>query len=373
MQLSWNYNYGQFSNIFVESRYDSKMELLEHPEYVHQDGYTAFAAGLWFYMTPQDPKPSMHDVMTGFFVPNSTDLASNVKASFATTTNIINGGLECGRGFGYDKVVRRGQYFLKWLNFFGLPAEGDLDCGNQPNQFPAGGSSDVYMFFEKDWSGTGKCKLVQWMTQYSAAARDDYKRCVCDSWHADNPAGFCAAGLPDTSNLEEGTDNTNDDSAADVVYEYGNVCSTNTDQDCALTPGCTKCSWSWPNDDPATWGSDDAKCRCESTEDQSNPEFPALTATVDGEDTTLYVQYPDWADAQTSGSEVTFDYNNRMYLSTQPTLDTSKYFMPNMLGGSLEWDVDLSEVGCGCLTALYAIGMPAVDNGSDPFQYCDAA
>lgn len=70
MQLSWNYNYGQFSNIFVESRYDSKMELLEHPEYVHQDGYTAFAAGLWFYMTPQDPKPSMHDVMTGFFTPN---------------------------------------------------------------------------------------------------------------------------------------------------------------------------------------------------------------------------------------------------------------------------------------------------------------
>lgn len=27
----------------------------------------------------------------------------------------------------------------------------------------------------------GKCKIVSWMTQYSAAARDDYKRCVCDA------------------------------------------------------------------------------------------------------------------------------------------------------------------------------------------------
>jgi hypothetical protein len=33
----------------------------------------------------------------------------------------------------------------------------------------------------------------------------------------------------------------------------------------------------------------------------------------------------------------------------------------------------LSQSGCGCLTALYAIVMPATDNTSDPFQYCDAA
>jgi len=38
----------------------------------------------------------MHDVMTGNFVPNAIDLSHNIKASFATTTNIINGGIECG-------------------------------------------------------------------------------------------------------------------------------------------------------------------------------------------------------------------------------------------------------------------------------------
>lgn len=43
-----------------------------------------------------------------------------------------------------------------------------------------------------------------------------------------------------------------------------------------------------------------------------------------------------------------------------------------MLGGSLEYDVDLSAVECGCVTALYTILMPAVDNEDDIFGYCDA-
>ena len=51
------------------------------------------------------PKPSMHDVMTGFFTPDSVDLADNITASFATTINIINGGLECGQGLGNNAAV----------------------------------------------------------------------------------------------------------------------------------------------------------------------------------------------------------------------------------------------------------------------------
>ena len=103
IQLSWNYNYGAFSNIFTESKYDSKMYLLENPEEAASSGYTAFSAALWFYMTPQSPKPSMHDVATGLWVPNATDINSGLKQDdgkncFGITTNIINGGLECGQG-----------------------------------------------------------------------------------------------------------------------------------------------------------------------------------------------------------------------------------------------------------------------------------
>lgn len=43
-----------------------------------------------------------------------------------------------------------------------------------------------------------------------------------------------------------------------------------------------------------------------------------------------------------------------------------------MLGGYVEYDVDLSQVGCGCVTAFYGVNMPAVDNTEDPFKYCGA-
>ena len=116
--MSWNYNYGQFSNVFAPSTYDSKMYFLENPHLIAQDGSLAMSSGIWFYMTPQDPKPSMHDVMTGFFVPNDVDIQKNIGADFGTTTNIINGGLECG--FHSEKANSRATYYLEWLNFFGL-------------------------------------------------------------------------------------------------------------------------------------------------------------------------------------------------------------------------------------------------------------
>jgi len=59
------------------------------------------------------------------------------------------------------------------------------------------------MYFDKSWSGGKACGLVTWMTQYSAAARDDYKRCVCDNWGSGE--ADCPQGPDDTSNQETGS------------------------------------------------------------------------------------------------------------------------------------------------------------------------
>ena len=69
---------------------------------------------------------------------------------------------------------------------------------------------------------------------------------------------------------------------------------------------------------------------------------------------------------------MTFDYNNRMYLSTADASGSSTLLLVNLVGAVLEYDMDMSQVGCGCLTALYTVSMPGLDNNSDPFQYCDA-
>jgi len=160
-QLSWNYNYGQFSNVITSpSAYNSKLHLLQNPDLVHEDGYLAMAAGIWFYMTPQSPKPSMHDVITGFFEPNATDLANKITATFGTTINIINGGVECGQSPENSKAASRGQYYLKWLSFFKMPAEDGLGCGTMSNWFPWGGSGQVSGYWYQAWDGSKACKPV---------------------------------------------------------------------------------------------------------------------------------------------------------------------------------------------------------------------
>jgi len=59
------------------------MYFLENPHLIAQDGSLAMSSGIWFYMTPQDPKPSMHDVMTGFFVPNDIDIQKILEQTLA--------------------------------------------------------------------------------------------------------------------------------------------------------------------------------------------------------------------------------------------------------------------------------------------------
>lgn len=72
-QLQWNQQYGQFSNVMGTSTFNSKLTFLENPNLVHLDGYVAFASALWLHMTPKKPRPSVHDVVTGFYLPNDTD------------------------------------------------------------------------------------------------------------------------------------------------------------------------------------------------------------------------------------------------------------------------------------------------------------
>jgi hypothetical protein len=54
------------------------------------------------------------------------------------------------------------------------------------------------------------------------------------------------------------------------------------------------------------------------------------------------------------------DFNGRAYFSTSQSWDPNAYFKPNLLGGSMEYDVDLSQAGCGCNAAFYMIGMPGI-------------
>ena len=120
IQLSWNYNYGQFSKFI----YNDKNVLLKYPDSLQENGVLAFKSAIWFWMMPQCPKPSCHQVMHDQWLHDSAYSSSKMYyKGFAHTNNIINGGLEC-RSYSSSaftqKVVLRSKLYKFYLEIMGF-------------------------------------------------------------------------------------------------------------------------------------------------------------------------------------------------------------------------------------------------------------
>jgi chitinase len=104
-----NYNYGASSPSVVS-------DSLCNPDKVAEDPVLGFKTAIWFWKTPQYPKPSCHDVMVGRRSPNAGDVGR--KPGFGQTINIINGFYECGPSWGTEGQNRIKYYkdFCRALN-----------------------------------------------------------------------------------------------------------------------------------------------------------------------------------------------------------------------------------------------------------------
>ncbi|KAL3597563.1 hypothetical protein D5086_009200 [Populus alba] len=123
MQLSWNYNYGQCGRAIG-------VDLLNNPDLVATDPVISFKTAIWFWMTPQSPKPSCHNVITGRWSPSGADSAAGRVPGYGVLTNIINGGLECGKGW-KQQVEDRIGFYKRYCDILGVGYGSNLDCYNQ--------------------------------------------------------------------------------------------------------------------------------------------------------------------------------------------------------------------------------------------------
>ncbi|KAK9164664.1 hypothetical protein Syun_005566 [Stephania yunnanensis] len=123
IQITWNYNYGQAGRAIG-------VDLLNNPDLVSSDPVISFKTALWFWMTPQAPKPSCHDVITGRWNPSDADRQAGRVPGFGVITNIINGGIECGKGPN-PQVQDRIGYYQRYCGLLGVSPGGNLDCFNQ--------------------------------------------------------------------------------------------------------------------------------------------------------------------------------------------------------------------------------------------------
>merc|ERR1719232_2105110 len=172
IQLSFNFNYGQFS----ASMFGDIRKLLDNPDLV-KNTWLNFASAIWFYATPQPPKPSMLGTIVGDWEPSEEDKQRGIFPGFGVTTNILNGGIECNKGSETSSALNRAKYYKEFAKYLGVKIEGDTGCGRMK---PFENKGDVNLYWDQDWSKKYHCKLVKWTTTYSALAYNDYVRCVRD-------------------------------------------------------------------------------------------------------------------------------------------------------------------------------------------------
>jgi hypothetical protein len=146
-QLSWNYNYGQFSKEFCG---DTNI-LLNNPDYVASNPTLAWASSIWFWFTggaciPESGekcKPNCHDVFLETKTKCARDNQANREYGLGWVTNIINGGLECG-GAGKGKcdyrVHSRVRFYKHFCDILGVnplapgwTEDKNLYCADQKN------------------------------------------------------------------------------------------------------------------------------------------------------------------------------------------------------------------------------------------------
>jgi len=155
-QLTHNYNYGPFST----AMFGDSAILLNDPDRIIRDGWLAFSSAFWFYMTPQPPKPSMHDVVTGRWQPNSHDSAAGRLPGFGVLIMIINGAQECSNG-PMQWATNRINFFKDFSNHFSLPIGAHLDCETMP-PFDNDGAAMYNMYWAP--SARGGCELQEFVS-----------------------------------------------------------------------------------------------------------------------------------------------------------------------------------------------------------------
>lgn len=181
-QLSYNYNYGPFS----DAMYGDVRVLLDNPERV-ADTWLNLASAVFFTIYPASPKPSMLHVVDGSWQPNAHDRELGIVPGFGATTNVINGGIECGHGYEKPQSVNRIAYYRQHANALGVPISPTetLGCANQ-QRFDTQGAGALNIYWDQDWAyypnmPEGKafaCKLVGYQTAYFALKTGDYQKCV---------------------------------------------------------------------------------------------------------------------------------------------------------------------------------------------------
>ncbi|EMA8957341.1 chitinase [Vibrio fluvialis] len=254
-QLSYHFNYGAFS----EAMFDGDATVLLNNPGLVADSWLNLASAIWFFLTPQAPKPAMLHVIDRTWVPSQREIDAGIGYGFGTTINVINGGIECGeQNKDKGQPVNRIRYWEGLAEHYQIPQQPDEKntCWQQTpyGSLNLNGATDVLY---TNWDGNWKyypdrpggysfeCELVGFQTAYSALVEGDYEKCVTNFYgsHANWPQVRVVEKLEPS---DPGTDPGSNVWDKNVVYNAG---------DQVVWNGATyEAKWWTQGDDPANGG-----------------------------------------------------------------------------------------------------------------------
>ncbi|WP_336989394.1 chitinase, partial [Aeromonas hydrophila] len=121
-QLSYHFNYGAFS----EAMFDGDASVLLNNPGLVADSWLNLASAIWFFLTPQAPKPAMLHVIDRTWGPSQREIAAGIGYGFGTTINVINGGIECGeQNKNKGQPVNRIRYWEGLAEHYQIPVKAD--------------------------------------------------------------------------------------------------------------------------------------------------------------------------------------------------------------------------------------------------------
>ena len=85
----------------------------------------------------------------------------------------------------------------------------------------------------------------------------------------------------------------------------------------------------------------------------ASAEFSSIEIFEGTVSTTKY--YVTAENEPSTDSGVLIPVDNIVTLRNSQSTDISEMYRPDLLGGAIEYNVDLSTVGCGCVAGLYAV------------------
>ena len=212
LQISWNYNYGRFSDfLYGDTR------LLTNPDEVHTNNITSFKSAIWFWMTPQCPKPSCHQVMQEKFNESAGAYAQAKmsKKGFLHTVNIINGGVECRNSNNLEKVQRRAGLYGAYMQMLGFTT----------SEIAAENTGDYSTLCAESWTDV--------MTDYTACAFQDNDISNCSSPNLGGDQSICSGSITLDANVTLQTGETI------AWYEDGNLINGATSTTYEINSGAT--------------------------------------------------------------------------------------------------------------------------------------